>query len=74
MPRDQIFMGAAMALVCLVGLQNGNWILANTGKGRWLVERMGDARARVVLRLVLVVGVVAGALLAADIIRPLRWG
>lgn len=74
MTRDQIFMGAAIALICVMGLLNDVWFLQNTRKGRWLVERFGDDRARLVLRVALLGGAVFGLLLAADVVRPLRWG
>ncbi|QDU38272.1 hypothetical protein Mal4_25990 [Maioricimonas rarisocia] len=73
MPYDQIFIGGATAILCLVGLWNEAWILAHTTKGRRLIGWFGEQRGLWVLRVVLSLGFLFGALLASGIINPVRW-
>jgi hypothetical protein len=72
-PPDQILMGTGIAIVCLVGAGQSEWLIANTRKGRRLGEWLGDARALWGLRAALVCGAIAGALLALGVLNPLRW-
>lgn len=72
-PKEQIFIGAATALLCLIGLVNGRWILDNTKKGQRLANWFGPVRAIWVLRVLLMLGAVFGVLLAADVIEPVQW-
>jgi len=72
-PKDQIFIGAATAFLCLLALFKGDWILNNTAKGERLANWLGADRAVWVLRILLGAGIVFGILLAMDVIRPLQW-
>jgi len=72
-PKEQIFIGAATALLCLIGLVNGRWILDNTKKGQRLTNWFGRVRAIWILRALLTVGAAFGVLLATDFIEPVKW-
>jgi hypothetical protein len=72
-PKDQIFMGAAIALLCLVGLVRQRWLLDETSKGQRFVRRFGRDGAVWVLCGLLVCGAILGGLLAAGVINPIRW-
>lgn len=73
MPRDQVFMGVAIAAACLAGLWKGRWFLTNTRKGRRLVGWLGENSALWILRGLLASGLLFGILLAGGIINPVRW-
>ncbi len=73
MPRDQLFMGIAVASVCLLGLWKDRWFLANTKKGRQFVQWFGEQKGLWALRVLFAVGILFGALLATDVIRPVQW-
>lgn len=73
MAFEQIFIGSATAILCLMGLGNVPWLLEHTRKGQRLVKRFGDPGATRILKLLLVAGAVFGGLLAAGIINPIRW-
>lgn len=66
-------MGAAIALVCGLGIWRAQWCLAETAKGRRLVEAYGTARALLMWRTVLLMGVAFGAALAAGLVNPVSW-
>lgn len=72
MRNDQILMGVIIAAGCLAGLRQRDWILAQTGWGARFTRWFG-ARAGIVLRAVLCLGIVFGGLLAANLIRPVQW-
>lgn len=72
-PRDQILMGIAIAAVCLLGLLGAKWFQRETKKGRRFTEWFGEERGLLVLRLLFGVGILLGALLATDVIRPMQW-
>ncbi|MDG2389079.1 MAG: hypothetical protein P8M30_07145 [Planctomycetaceae bacterium] len=69
--RDQMLMGYAIAMVCLVGLVYSRWFLNSTKKGRWLLIKLGPANGLWVLRTVFLAGVAVGICLALDVIQPL---
>lgn len=73
MISPQLFMGAVVALMCAIGLCCDRWFLRETRKGRRLVSTLGESRAVVVWRVVLVLGSVFGILLAIGLINPIRW-
>jgi hypothetical protein len=73
MPPEQIFIGAATAVLCAIGLVQRRWVLENTRKGRWLVERVGPRHAARVLVALLACGAVFGTLLAIGVVNPVRW-
>lgn len=73
MPKDQILMGLAMAMLCLTGLVKDRWLLANTNKGRRLVGWLGETRALWLFRVLMGFGIVFGVLLAGNWIRPVHW-
>jgi hypothetical protein len=73
MSTDQIFMGAAVVIVCATGLYNDRWFIQNTRKGRRLVGWFGETGSIWVLRGLLIGGAVFGALLAAGFVNPVRW-
>lgn len=73
MPVDQIIIGMITAGTCGIGLLRRDWLLTQTLKGRHLVERCGQAKATRIVTVVLAVGVLAGVLLACNILRPMRW-
>ena len=72
-PPDQILMGAAIALTCLVGAWHSVWLVEQTRKGQRLVDLLGASRALWIVRSALICGALLGALLAAGVVNPLRW-
>lgn len=72
-PKEQIFIGVATALLCVIGLAKSRWILENTKKGARLCRWFGPARAIWVLRGLLGLGVILGGLFAFNILKPLQW-
>lgn len=72
-PPDQILMGAAIALTCLVGAWHSVWLVEQTRKGRRLADLLGTTPALWIVRGALISGAVLGALLAAGVVNPLRW-
>ncbi len=70
---QDMVMGTAIVLVCLILLFRERWFLAETGKGQRLVRRFGIARAVWILRGLLLVIAILGGLLAGGIVRPIRW-
>lgn len=72
-PADQIFMGTASAVMCLVGLWHSVWLIEQTRKGQRLGELLGVPRALWTVRGFLLCGVVLGVLLAFGVVNPLRW-
>ena len=71
--NDQIVIGLGTAGLCGLGLWHGRRLLAVSRFGGWLAGRLGEDRGLQVLRGVLACGVVFGLLLAADVIRPVKW-
>lgn len=71
--NEQILIGGGVALLCGLGLWHDRWLLGHTSKGRWLIGRLGDERALLLLRGLLAGGVAFGALLATDVVRPVKW-
>jgi hypothetical protein len=72
-PPDQILMGTAIALVCVVGAWHSAWLVEQTRKGQRLANWLGPAKAVRVLRISLICGAVLGALLAVGVLNPVRW-
>ena len=73
MPKEQIVIGVVVAVLCTVGLFNDRWFLAETRKGQRLVGWLGEQNALWVLRGLFTLGVAFGALLATDVLGPIRW-
>jgi hypothetical protein len=73
MDRDQIIMGLVIAALCGLGFYHTGWMLERTGKGRALVGWLGATGAGLAWRGLMLMGAIFGILLAADVIRPLRW-
>ena len=73
MPTEQILIGVLFALLCLAGLWKDRWFLENTTKGERLADKLGAARALWVLRILFLLGLLFGALLATNVIRPVQW-
>jgi hypothetical protein len=72
-PSDQILMGTAIAIVCLVGAWHSAWLVEQTRKGQRLADWLGAVRAIHVLRVGLICAALLGALLAIGVLNPLRW-
>lgn len=68
-----MFIGSVFALICLAAVWHGRWLVAHTPKGQGLARRLGEAKAVWLVRGVFAAGAVFGALLAADVIRPVQW-
>ena len=66
-------MGIAIVAVCLLILMRERWFLSETKKGQRLVTWLGPVRAIWALRGILGLIAAVGALLASEIIRPIRW-
>jgi hypothetical protein len=54
MPADQIIIGSIVAGLCAFGIWHRNWLLVETRKGRWLVNRWGRPRAGRILTIMLI--------------------
>ncbi len=70
---QDLAMGIAIILACLMILFQEQWFLAQTTKGQRLVQRFGTVRALWILRGLLLAVAILGGLLAAGIIHPIRW-
>ena len=70
---QDLAMGIAIILTCLMILFREQWFLAETTKGQRLVQRFGAVRALWILRGLLLAIAILGGLLAAGIIHPARW-
>ncbi|MBA4031818.1 MAG: hypothetical protein C0478_13135 [Planctomyces sp.] len=70
---QELAMGVAVAAVGLYFTGRAPWIVAETRKGRWLKERLGEAHAIQFVRFVAITFTLLGLLLASGIIEPLRW-
>lgn len=68
-----VLVGTVIVLLCSWALFKQAWILERSHKGQGLVRRFGPQAGPWVLRTLLAVGIVFGGLLAAGIIRPIRW-
>ena len=73
MPGDQIFIGSATCVLCLAGLWQHAWLMEHSRYGRGLVRWFGHDRAPWILRGLLALGALFGALLAVGIVNPIRW-
>ena len=73
MISPQLFMGSAVALLCGVAILNGRWFLTETTKGRRLVNWLGEPRAALVWRAVLLIGIAFGISLAMGLVNPVAW-
>ena len=73
MNRERLLIGLTIALLCGVGAAKVRWLVGETPKGRWLAGRLGEPRARRVLRALLAAGAAFGTLLAAGVVRPVEW-
>lgn len=73
MPTEQIFIGATVALLCLLGFIKERWLLEHTRKGRWLAQKWGEQAGLTILRCLLGSGALFGILLACNVIRPVQW-
>lgn len=66
-------MGAAIAFICGLGIWRAQWCLAETAKGRRLVDAFGSVRALLMWRMFLLLGVAFGVALAAGFVNPVSW-
>lgn len=73
MTRESLLIGIGTALIGGAGMWNRAWLLAETPKGRFLVEAVGASRARGLMTTFFVLLVGVGLLLAAGWIQPIRW-
>lgn len=73
MVDPQVFMGVAIAGLCVVAIVNEQWLLSNTGKGQRLSERFGKKRAQWMARALFWIGALFGAGLAGGLVNPIRW-
>jgi hypothetical protein len=71
--NSQVFMGTAIAVVCSLGIWQAHWCLAETVKGRRLVDAFGSGRALLMWRMTLLLGIAFGAALAAGFVNPISW-
>lgn len=70
---QDLAMGVAIVLACLMILFRERWFLDNTTKGQRLVQRFGAERAVWILRGLLLLFATFGGLLASGTIRPIQW-
>ncbi len=72
-PNDQILMGVAISLVSLLGLFKVKWITTHSTKGKKLVTRLGEDKAFLTLRILMLAMILFGTLLATGVINPIQW-
>lgn len=70
---QDLAMGIAIVLACLMFLSQEQRFLTQTTKGQRLVQRFGATRAPWIFRGMLLALTILGGLLAAGIIHPVRW-
>lgn len=73
MVATQTVMGCLIVALCMLGLWNDRWFFENTRKGRRLADWFGEVGGMRALRILFVAGILFGALLAVDFIRPIHW-
>ena len=73
MVNSQVFLGAAIAFICGLGIWQAQWCLAETAKGRRLVDTFGSARALLMWRMFLSLGIAFGMALAMGFVNPVSW-
>lgn len=73
MTQESLLVGIGCALIGGAGLWNRDWLLAETPKGRFMVETLGAGRARGVMSLFFAALIGAGILLAGGWLQPIRW-
>ncbi len=73
MTRESLLIGIGCALIGVAGLWNRDWLLAETPKGRFLVEAVGAGRARGLMSLFFLLLMGVGILLAGGWLKPVRW-
>lgn len=73
MPKEQIFIGLTVAVLCAVGIYKDRWFLTQTKKGKRLIGWFGEEKAIWVLRGVYGLGMLFGLLMALNVIRPVNW-
>ena len=73
MPKDQIFIGITVAVLCAAGLCKDRWFLTRTKKGKRLIGWFGEEKAIWVLRGLFGLGMLFGLLMAMNVIRPVNW-
>lgn len=73
MNGTQILMGLVIVGGCLMGCRNERLILTETKYGSLIRKVCGERNAPTVLRILLFTGGVLGILLAANILKPIRW-
>lgn len=73
MRPDQIFIGSAVAVLCLAGFFKTGWLIEQTRKGQRLADWFGEQRAPWVIRGLFVCGIVFGTLLATGVVNPVQW-
>lgn len=66
-------VGTLFLIFCANVMWNETWVLEKTGKGQSLIRWFGRERAPWVLRGLTALGMTLGALVAAGIVRPIRW-
>ena len=73
MTQESLLFGIGSVLIGVAGLWNRGWLLAETPKGRFLVEAVGPGRARVLITAFFTILVGMGVLLASGWLKPIRW-
>ncbi len=71
--HDHVFMGVGVSCFSAACLVRHRWLLTNTNKGQWLIERFGENSARCVVGFAAIVGLAFGSLLALGFIQPVQW-
>lgn len=72
-PKEQIFIGSVFAVVCLIVVWQAPWMCEHSRFGRGLARRLGEPAGVWAVRAIFAGLAVLGALLAADVVSPVRW-
>ncbi len=70
---QHVLIGGLLTILCLMGLVKETWVLRNSAYGKCLVRWFGPRQAPAAYRVLLGITVIFGVLLAAGIIRPVKW-
>ncbi len=65
------FMGLAVSALCLLGLRETDRLLEVSRMARQLVASQGKAKAQMIVRALLMIGLVFGLSLAMGLIKPM---
>jgi hypothetical protein len=70
---SQVFIGAAIAILCSAAVRYDQWFVHRTTKGQRLTSTFGEQNAVWIWRGCLLAAAIFGVCLAAGLINPMTW-